>query len=120
MVDQLIQLCRRLLFDLRRDRYDRELEEEMRLHLAMKEEANRSAGMSPEEAHNDARRQFGNQTLLSEMSRETWGFRPLESFWQDFRYSLRMLRKRPIFFLTAVLTLAVGIGANTAIFTLLH
>jgi putative ABC transport system permease protein len=120
MVDQLIQLCRRLLFYLRRDRFDRELEEEMKLHLALKEEANRNAGMSPEEAHNDACRQFGNQTLLSEMSRETWGFRPLESFWQDFRYSLRMLRKRPIFCLTAVLTLAVGIGANTAIFTLLH
>jgi len=120
MLNQLTQLCRRLLFYFRRDRFDRELEEEMKFHLEKKAETNLTAGMSPDEAHYTARRQFGNQTLLREKSREIWEFRSLETFWQDFRYSLRMLRKSPIFCLTAVLTLAVGIGANTAIFTLLH
>src|SRR5262245_54085943 len=120
MLNQLTQLCRRLLFYFRRDRFDRELEEEMKFHLEKKAEANLTAGMSPDEAHYTARRQFGNLTLLREKSREIWAFRSLETFWQDFRYSLRMLRKSPIFFLTAVLTLAAGIGANTAIFTLLH
>ncbi|HEU0179045.1 MAG TPA: ABC transporter permease [Blastocatellia bacterium] len=120
MLNQLIQLCRRILFYFRRDRFDRELEEEMKFHLEMKAEANLTAGMSMEEAHYAARRRFGNQTFFREISRETWGFRFLETLWQDFRYSVRMLRKSPIFFLTAVLTLAAGIGANTAIFTLLH
>jgi putative ABC transport system permease protein len=120
VVNQLIQLWRRLLFYLRRDRFDRELEEEMKFHLAMKAEANLTAGMSPDEAYHAAQRQFGNRTLLQEMSRETWGGRLLEALWQDFRYSLRMLRKSPVFCLTAVLTLAIGIGVNTAIFTLMH
>ncbi|MBO0800930.1 MAG: hypothetical protein J2P31_19095, partial [Blastocatellia bacterium] len=120
MFNRIMQLCRRLLFYFRRDRFDQELEEEMRFHLELKTEANLSRGMSPEEAKSVARRQFGNQTMLREMSRETWGFRPLEALWQDFRYSLRLLRQSPIFCLTAILTLAIGIGANTAVFTLLH
>jgi predicted permease len=120
MANQLIQLWRRLLFYLRRNRFDREPEEEMRLHLEMKAETNLTAGMSPEDAGYAAQRQFGNLTLLKETSRETWGFISLEALWQDFRYSLRILSKSPVFCLTAVLTLAVGIGANTAIFTLLH
>lgn len=115
-----MQLCRRLIFYFRRARFDRELEEEMRFHLELKAEANLSAGMSPEEAKYAARRQFGNRTMLTELSRETWGFRQLEALWQDLRYSWRLLRQNPIFCLTAVLTLAVGIGANTAVFTLLH
>ena len=120
MVNQLIQLWRKLLFYLRRDRFDQELEEEMKFHLEMKAQENLAAGMSPQESRYAAQRQFGNQTLLGELSRETWGFRSLEALWQDFRYGLRVLRKSPVFCLTAVLTLAVGIGANTAIFTLLH
>jgi hypothetical protein len=67
MMDKLSQLWRRLLFYLRRDRFDRELEEEMRFHLEMKAQENAEAGMEPLEARYAARRQFGNLTLLWEL-----------------------------------------------------
>ncbi|MGH9939199.1 MAG: permease prefix domain 1-containing protein, partial [Blastocatellia bacterium] len=66
MFDKLSQLWRRLLFYARRNRFDRELEEEMRFHLEMKAEEKLAAGISPEEARYAAQRQFGNQTLLQE------------------------------------------------------
>ena len=79
MMDKLSQLWRRLLFYARRDRFDRELEEEMRFHLEMKAEENLAAGVWPEEARYAAQRQFGNQTLLREASREMWSSDHLET-----------------------------------------
>src|SRR5262247_4491955 len=94
MMDKLSQLWRRLLFYAWRDQFDRELEEEMRFHLEMKAQENAEAGMEPEEARYAARRQFGNQTLLWEVSRDMWSYRILETLAQDLRYAFRMFRKR--------------------------
>jgi predicted permease len=103
----------------RRDLYT-DLAEEMRAHIEEKTEQFMQEGMSHDEADHAARRTFGNPTLIEERGREAWQWPRLESLWADAKFAARQLSHSPAFTATAVLTLALGIGANTGIFTLMH
>lgn len=97
---------------------DADLERELCSDLELEEEEQRESGLPPEEARHAARRALGNATLIREQAHEAWGWATLEHLGQDIRYAVRQLLRSPRFSVVTVLTLALGIGATTAIFTL--
>ncbi len=115
-----LRFFRRLKFLRRRAKFDRELAEEIEFHRAMKENENGGQGLTPEAARQAAQRQMGNLTQAKESSRDTWSFPLLEQLMQDLSVALRSLRRDRGFAIVAILSLALGIGANTAIFTALN
>lgn len=104
------ELWRRLLFLFRKRQFDSELEEEMHFHLEMKQ-----AAMDP----NEARRRFGNLTYLIERSRDTWGWGSIERLAQDLRFAFRTMFRTPGLTAAAVLSLALGVGAASTLFSVI-
>jgi predicted permease len=113
-----MRVFRRVWFFVTRWRRMRDLDDEMRLHVELRAAANRQGGLAPDEAVREAKRRFGNLLKLRDESRDSWGFSALERVGGDVRYAVRRVLHNPMWTLVVVSTLAIGIGANTSIFTL--
>ena len=113
----MTSLFRKFTWWLQRRRRERELDEELRFHLEEEREEQRASGLPASQAAWAARRDLGNLTLLREDTRALWSWTPLEQLAQDFRYGVRTMLRNRTFTALAALSLALGIGANTAIYS---
>src|SRR5215467_6821853 len=102
-----------------RRKREKELEKEMQHHLRMAETDRLARGSSLRDAQSAARREFGNAALVKDLARDAWGWRWMRDFFEDVRYGYRTLSQNLAFALIAIMTLALGIGANTAIFSMI-
>lgn len=116
----IYELVRRLRYWRHSGQLSKELQEELEFHVAMSEERNRERGFVPSEARRQAQLSLGNTVRLGEEARAAWIWPWLESIVQDARYALRSLRRQPGFAAAVVASLAMGIGANTAVFTIIQ
>src|SRR5262249_50148329 len=113
-------LRRRLIFRWRRRALERELAEELEFHRASKQLDHSEAGLTPEAAAQRSSQEMGNITLAKEQSREAWSFLAIEHLWQDIRYAVRMFSKNVGFTAFAIVSLALGIGGNAAVYSLVN
>jgi len=115
-----MKLVRRIRALFQKEKLDTEMVAEMRAHVDLQTERNVAAGMNPDEARYAALRQFGNVASIQEQAREARGWVWLEGIAKDIRHAVRALGKNPVFTAIALLTLALGIGANTALFSVIN
>ena len=113
-----MRLLKRLAYWLRRSEDAGDLSDEMAFHRSLIEDKFVQDGMSPHDARTAARRTMGNETYMREESRAVWLWPSLEAVWQDARHTVHALRRTPTFAIGVTLTLALGIGANAAMFSL--